>query len=263
MTPTLRLDRVGVRRRGRVILHDISMECQQGTVTSLHGSNGAGKSTLLGVATGLMEPSWGTVQNRSASTSYLPERFNPPSGMSVATYMNWVAGTRGLQRRARYRAVSTTLDSLGFTGPWGPLRLLSKGNLQRVGIASALIGATGLIVLDEPFTGLDAAGTDLVTRAIEDARAMGSTLLVVHHGAAPFAASQSLWLEEGKLTPRSPIRYVIHALTNDSLPALPDTTMVMPASMGRAVINSASDTVEATLRAILSAGWVVEGVERE
>lgn len=264
MTATLRLDTVGVRRRGRVILDDISMECQQGTVTSLHGPNGVGKSTLLGVATGLVAPSWGSVQNRSTRASYLPERFTPPSGMDVTTYMRWIAGTRGIHRRGRDRKIAATLDSLGFSGSWGPLRLLSKGNLQRVGIASALIGGPGLIVLDEPFTAIDTAGIGLVARAMEAVSAEGSTLLVVHHGTTPFSVSQSLWLAEGKVrdAPEPMTQYTIHASAGVDLPVIPSASKITWLSPDRAVITATSDALESVLSALLDAGWKVEEVER-
>lgn len=264
MTPILALDGVGVRRRGRVILNDISMSCASGTVTSVRGPNGAGKSTLLGIALGLMRCSWGTVHNRSTTASYLPERFTPPSGMDVTTYMRWIAGTRGIPPRARDKAISASLDPLGFAGPWGPMRLLSKGNLQRVGIASALVGSPELIVLDEPFTGVDAAGTNLVARAIDTVRSSGSALLLVHHGETPLPVSQSFWLEAGTLRDAapSPTRYVIYASTNSRTPALPDTTTVTPVSKGRVAVLTDSSTLERTLHTILDAGWTVHGVER-
>lgn len=264
MTSILRLDGVGVRRRGRVILNDISMTCEAGTITSVRGPNGAGKSTLLGIATGLMRSSWGTVQNRSATASYLPERFTPPSGMDVMTYMRWISGTRGIPRRARDNAISSSFDSVGFAGPRGPMRLLSKGNLQRVGIASALVGSPELIVLDEPFTGMDVVGMDLVARAIDTVRSSGTALLLVHHGATPFAASQSFWLEAGTLRDAapSPTRYVIYASTTDRMPALPDTTTVTSVSTGRVAVSTDSSTLELALRTVLDAGWAVDGVER-
>lgn len=264
MTPVLNLESVGVRRHGRVILSDITMMCERGSVTALRGPNGAGKSTLLGVATGLVASTWGSVHKGSARTSYLPERFTPPSGLDVTTYLRWVASTRGVPRRARDEAISLSLFSLGFVGPRGPMRLLSKGNLQRVGLASALLGAPEFIVLDEPFTGMDREGTELVAQAIDAARRNGSALLVVHHGAASFSATQSFWLESGTLhgvRPRAD-RYTIYAATNGSLPRLSENTTVVPVSAGRVAVSTDPTTLERTLDAILGAGWTVRGVER-
>lgn len=263
-TVSVILDEVGVRRRGRIILRGVSMRCERGSVTVIRGANGAGKSTLLGVATGLVKPSRGTVVSRNLTTSYLSERFSPPSAMDVRSYMKWIAGTRGVPRRARDKEIAASLESLGFAGSMGPMRLLSKGNLQRVGLASALIGSPELIVLDEPFSGIDSAGEELVARAIGEASAAGSTMLLVHHGKTTVQASQSLWLEEGTLhnASRPSARFDIHAATNANVPDLPQTATATPASHGHVVISTDSSTLEPTLLAIFAAGWTVHGMEQ-
>ncbi|GAA1342712.1 ABC transporter ATP-binding protein [Saccharothrix algeriensis] len=170
----VRLDRIGKRYgRGPWVLADVSLTAAPGEPVVVRGGNGSGKSTLLRIAAGLSRPTTGRVE-RPASVGYLPERFPPGVRLSARDYLRHLAAVRGVP--ARWDLV----EALGFAGdPDAPMATLSKGNAQKVAVAQTF-AATDLLVLDEPWSGLDAAAGAVLAELVATTRA--AVLLTDHHG---------------------------------------------------------------------------------
>jgi ABC-type Mn2+/Zn2+ transport system ATPase subunit len=172
----IQVSRVGKRYgRGPWVLRDVDLTLDPGTLTVFTGGNGSGKSTLLRIIAGVSAPTAGRVHGRPASVGYLPERF--PAGLRLSTraYLRHMAAVRGV-------AVTSALDALGFHGDLSaPMATLSKGNAQKVAIAQAFL-ATDLLVLDEPWTGLDAAASEVLVSMITSSSAV--VLVTDHRGTA-------------------------------------------------------------------------------
>ncbi|ATE53736.1 ATP-binding cassette domain-containing protein [Actinosynnema pretiosum] len=188
----VRLDGVGKRYgRGPWVLRGVDLDVPAGGLVVVAGGNGVGKSTLLRVAAGLVRPDEGRVA-RAGDVGYLPERFPPDVRFSARNYLRHLAAVRGVPGRWEL------VEALGFAGdPDGPMSALSKGNAQKVALAQAL-HARGLVVLDEPWSGLDARAGAALAGLVEAARADGVGVLVTDHTGRELAGARQVVLGGGR-----------------------------------------------------------------
>ncbi|TCB99215.1 ABC transporter ATP-binding protein [Micromonospora zingiberis] len=170
------------RRGGPWVLRSVTIGIGPGEAAVVLGRNGAGKSTLLQLVAGILPPARGRVVDRPAVVGWVPERFPADQPFTVQGYLTAVARVRGLSPAQADRAVRGWLDRLGL-GPFQGVRLaqLSKGTAQKVGLAQALLRPPGLLVLDEPWEGLDAAARELVPEVVGEVLADGGSVLVSDH----------------------------------------------------------------------------------
>ncbi|MGC4744129.1 ATP-binding cassette domain-containing protein [Micromonospora sp. DT201] len=180
----MRLENVWVRyhRQGPWVLRGVDVRIGPGEVAVVLGRNGVGKSTLLQVAAGVLRPGRGRVTGRPARVGWVPERFPADQPFTVARYLTGMARVAGLSAAAADEAVTFWTDRLGLTG-FRSVRLpeLSKGTAQKVGLAQAMLRMPGLLVLDEPWEGLDAATRELVPELISEVLAADGAVLVSDH----------------------------------------------------------------------------------
>ena len=176
---------VGFRRRAVEILKGVDLAVAPGEVFGLLGPNGAGKTTTIKVALGLMRPTSGTVDLAVGGLSrvgYLPENPYFYDYLSGREFLTFCARLFGLESEARSERVAALLEDVDLTTAAGThLRKYSKGMLQRIGIAQALINDPELVLLDEPMTGLDPIGRVEVKRIIERLHERGKTVLFNSH----------------------------------------------------------------------------------
>ncbi|MEU7842233.1 ABC transporter ATP-binding protein [Micromonospora sp. NPDC049114] len=180
----MRLENVWLRyhRRGPWVLRDVDVRIGPGEVAVVLGRNGVGKSTLLQVAAGVLRPGRGRVVDRPVRVGWVPERFPADQPFTVSRYLTGMARVAGLGRSAADKAVTTWTQRLGLDA-FSSVRLpeLSKGTAQKVGLAQAMLRRPGLLVLDEPWEGLDATTRELVPELIDEVLADGGTVLVSDH----------------------------------------------------------------------------------
>ncbi|MCF0093567.1 ABC transporter ATP-binding protein [Micromonospora sp. MH99] len=180
----MRLENVWLRyhRRGPWVLRDVDVRIGPGEVAVVLGRNGVGKSTLLQVAAGVLRPGRGRVVDRPARVGWVPERFPADQPFTVSGYLTGMARVAGLGSSAADKAVTTWTQRLGLDA-FSSVRLpeLSKGTAQKVGLAQAMLRRPGLLVLDEPWEGLDATTRELVPELIDEVLADGGTVLVSDH----------------------------------------------------------------------------------
>ena len=178
-------------RKHKRALDRLTLRVEQGEVFGLLGPNGAGKTTLLKLLLGLIFPSAGsaTILGRPwndvrvhARIGYLPENpyfYDHLTAAEFLNYAGWLCGMDAIARRERYRQL---LEQVGLAESAGmPLRRFSKGMVQRLGIAQALVNDPELIFLDEPMSGLDPLGRRQVRDLILDLRRQGKTLFFSTH----------------------------------------------------------------------------------
>ncbi|MBO4142314.1 ABC transporter ATP-binding protein [Micromonospora tulbaghiae] len=180
----MRLDGVWLRyhRRGPWVLRQVDVAIGPAEVAVVLGRNGAGKSTLLQLAAGVLRPSRGRVADRPPVVGWVPERFPADQPFTVGAYLSAMGRVAGLSGPAADRAVRHWVERLGLTR-FHDVRLprLSKGTAQKVGLAQALLRPPGLLVLDEPWEGLDATARESVPEIIGEVLAGGGTVLVSDH----------------------------------------------------------------------------------
>jgi manganese/iron transport system ATP-binding protein len=194
-TPALLFDDVHVALGGRPVLTGASLRVTEGELLGLIGPNGAGKTTLLRTALGLLRPSSGRVavdgrpvRPGRVPIGYVPQRheFAWDFPISVAnTVMTGLTGRLGLLRRPRvgdWEAVADALDRVKMTSlAERPVGQLSGGQRQRVLVARALALRPTVLLLDEPFTGLDMPTQELLAGLFAGLAHEGRAVVMTTH----------------------------------------------------------------------------------
>jgi ABC-2 type transport system ATP-binding protein len=175
---------------GRPVLNQISFGVGPGRLTGFVGSNGAGKTTTMRIVLGVLDADAGSVlwhgQPASAATrrrfGYMPEERGLYPKMPVQEQLVFLARLHGVSHDGATRRSRELLERLGL-GDRARDRLdsLSLGNQQRVQVAAALIHDPVLLVLDEPFSGLDPVAVDTMTALLRDSAAAQVPVLFSSH----------------------------------------------------------------------------------
>jgi heme exporter protein A len=205
------VDVVGLGRRfgRRIAVRDVSFSVRAGDCLALFGPNGAGKTTLLRVLAGLLRPTSGSarvagvelpggaaaraVVGLISHQSMLYSALTALENVEFAAKLYGVNAPRDAALRALERMrVSDRADS--------PVRSLSRGLQQRVSIARAMVHDPRVVLLDEPYTGLDEAGAAALTDALHTLKCEGASLvLVTHHlGEGLAIASHTAIMRDGR-----------------------------------------------------------------
>jgi ABC-type multidrug transport system ATPase subunit len=166
-------------RRAGWTLRSVEAAVEPGSTTVVLGRNGAGKSTLLQLAAGVLRPARGVVRGRPEVVGWVPERFPADQPFTAGQYLERMARIRG---RCDPAAVAHWIERLLLTEHVDTrLPDLSKGTAQKVGLAQALLVPPGLLVLDEPWEGLDSAARTLIPEIVSEVTAAGGAVLVSDH----------------------------------------------------------------------------------
>lgn len=169
-------------RRDRWVLRDVTIGVEPGEIVVVQGRNGVGKSTLLQLAAGVLRPAGGRILDRPSRVGWVPERFPTDQPFTVERYLHVMASIAGLRGGAASDAVHAWIERL-WLSPFRHVRLgeLSKGTAQKVGLAQALLATPGLLVLDEPWEGLDGPTRDLVPEIVTEVVDGGGCVLISDH----------------------------------------------------------------------------------
>jgi ABC-type multidrug transport system ATPase subunit len=180
-----------VTRRRVDALVDFSMEMRRGEVIGIAGPNGAGKSTLISLLMGFLNPSGGRITIDGAAPrayverrgiSYLTELVNLPPRWKVTATLTRMAVLSGVAQGEVGALVNATQAELGLDEHAAKtVKQLSKGNLQRLGLAQALLGDFDIVVLDEPTHGLDPLWTQRFRDVVAELRRPDRLMLIASH----------------------------------------------------------------------------------
>lgn len=197
LTPAVRLDGVTVRYGEVLALADASLEVAAGQVCGLVGLNGAGKTTMLKVTLGLVRPEAGSVAvdggtpaaaRRTGSIAYVPQDGEIDKDFPLAVRDVVATGRyahQGPLRRASATdraAVDLALERVGLTGLADrQIGALSGGQRKRAFVARAIAQDARLLLLDEPFAGVDTTTQEELTTVLRELAAAGATVLVSTH----------------------------------------------------------------------------------
>ncbi|MFE9930930.1 ATP-binding cassette domain-containing protein [Streptomyces sp. NPDC005533] len=164
------------------VLRGVSMELPPGALVRIEGGNGGGKSTLLRLVAGIDTPTEGRVDGRPRRTAYVPERFPAALPLTAVSYLTHLGRVHGLGRTTAARRAEHWLERFGAAGhARTPMAELSKGTSQKVAVAQALLAEPELLVLDEAWTGLDAAARAELDLAVAERTAAGAAVVFVDH----------------------------------------------------------------------------------
>jgi ABC-2 type transport system ATP-binding protein len=183
--------RTGLLMRRRVALEQLDLDVPAGSIFGFIGHNGAGKTTSIKLMMGLARPSAGdgTLLGRPlghlhslAEVGFLPERPYFYDYLTGREFLDFYARLFDLPRDVRRQRAERLLEQVGLASSGDvQLRTYSKGMLQRIGVAQALINDPKLVVLDEPMSGLDPAGRTLIRNVILSMQADGRTVFFSSH----------------------------------------------------------------------------------
>ena len=186
----LRLDGVVKRFAGHTAVQDLTMEVPPGGIFGLLGPNGAGKTTTIRMIMNVITPDAGRItlfggpasRSLAARVGFLPEERGLYKKMRVLDHLVFFGEVKGLAPRVARARSREWLDRLGLAD-WGTHKVedLSKGMQQKVQFISALLHEPELLVLDEPFSGLDPVNSQVMKDVVVDLARQGRTVLFSTH----------------------------------------------------------------------------------
>jgi len=179
-------------RRGRLLaLEDLNLEVRQGEVFGLLGPNGSGKSTTMKLLLGLVAPTRGTArifgENAGSMAArrrlgFLPENPYFPAFLSGREVLRYYGKLTGLSGRSLELRLESLLELVDLKGAGDRrLRTYSKGMLQRIGLAQALLHDPDLLLLDEPTAGVDPVGSRQIRDLMRMLKSQGKTVIFSSH----------------------------------------------------------------------------------
>jgi heme exporter protein A len=202
----LAVEKVHVWRGDRHVLKGLSFELRPFELLHISGPNGTGKTTLLRVVSGLLRPEQGAVlwfgkpiaQVRSEYQCALVYASHEPALKADLTPLENLRFMIGLKRRVTPSELRSNLECTGVGACADlPVRVLSAGQRRRVVMARVLAAQAPLWLLDEPFTNLDTAGSQLLAALLaEHTKGGGMALVVAHHDLEPSATTRRLELAQ-------------------------------------------------------------------
>ncbi|WP_020574541.1 metal ABC transporter ATP-binding protein [Actinopolymorpha alba] len=217
--PAVRIRNGSVAYAGQRVLAGVELDIVPGDVVALLGPNGSGKSTLIRAILGLVPLTAGSLElfgipagrfRDRARIGYVPQRHTVGGGVP-ATVTEVVASGRLVRRRGGLRpwlgaadraSVAEAIETVGLTEKArAPISALSGGQQRRALIARALAGEPDLLVMDEPFAGVDLANQEILTKTLSALVAQGVTLLLVTHELGPVASliRRTIVLDHGRV----------------------------------------------------------------
>jgi ABC-2 type transport system ATP-binding protein len=190
--PVVQFEQVGKTFAGRRAVADLSFTVRRGEVFALLGPNGAGKSTTVRMLVGVIRPDEGRIDvaiNGTTgstlppeTTGYLPEDRGLYRDIPVLRTLVYFGRLRGLDKTEATRRALAWLERMELADRRDErVDALSKGNQQRVQLIAALIHEPSLVILDEPFTGLDPLSQEFFLSLVSELRAAGTTIVLSAH----------------------------------------------------------------------------------
>ncbi|MFD1713087.1 ABC transporter ATP-binding protein [Amnibacterium flavum] len=186
----LQIDGVTKRFGTRTALDDVSFEVGDGRLTGFVGGNGAGKTTTMRIILGVLSADSGSVSLGGSKLGptdrrrfgYMPEERGLYAKMKVHEQLVYLARLHGVGQKDANANATTLLDQLGLAERAGDtVESLSLGNQQRAQIAAALVHGPEVLILDEPFSGLDPMAVETVLGVLQDVARRGAPVLFSSH----------------------------------------------------------------------------------
>ena len=213
---------------GLVAVDRLDMEVERGEIFGLLGPNGAGKTTTIRMLLDIIKPDEGSIRllghppGREAQEriGYLPEERGLYRDLKLMECLTYLAVLKGMDRKLVRKRAETLLEQVGLEGKGGnKIKALSKGMQQKAQLVATLVHDPELVILDEPFLGLDPVSTEQVKELIWDLRERGKTVVLSTHmmNQVERMCDRILLINEGRRVLYGPLeeikaRYAEHAV---------------------------------------------------
>lgn len=224
-----------------VAVSGLTLQVQRGEVFGFLGPNGAGKTTSIKMLLGMVHPTSGSAsllgrpQNdlqARAQVGFLPEHFRFHDWLTAAEFLSLHGQLHKMPPHRLHKRVGELLDLVNLT-PFADKQLhtYSKGMLQRVGLAQALINEPALVFLDEPTSGLDPVGRRLVRDIIRQLRAQGTTVFLNSHllSEVEITCDRVAFIKHGEVLRTSTVTSLVEGETTVSIRTRGCTPQVLQA----------------------------------
>lgn len=224
------IDNISKRYKTVTAVDSISLQVAAGQIYALLGPNGAGKSSLVRMLVGLTQPDSGTitvsdqqgepVALQPSHFAYLPEDRGLYQDRTIVDNLSYVAKLRGLDKAVYQPRIEQWLQHFDLmTRMNEPMRQLSKGNQQKVQLISTLLHDPDLVILDEPFSGLDPVNQEHVVNVLTELKARGKTVLLSAHQMALVErlADNMLLMSHGRALAQGTLEQIRQALQPERL----------------------------------------------
>lgn len=172
-------------------LHDVSLSIEHGKIFALLGLNGAGKTTLVKLILNLLNPDQGQIKINGIDSKehlsrmgvgFIPEKFSFFNYYTIYGVLNFFGKMKGVPTADLHGQIENALKEFNIYDLKNKqLKTLSKGQLQRVGLCHLLIGDNQLLILDEPFSGLDPLGMRELKEFFKRQKSLGKTIFLNSH----------------------------------------------------------------------------------
>ena len=264
----------------REAVHDVSLTVQRSAIHGLLGPNGAGKTTTLKMLLGLVRPTAGRFEilgapataSQRARLGFLPEQpyFSPQ--LTAGQAMRLYGQLSNVPPDEMDTRIDALLERVGLEGKRSVvISKFSRGMLQRLGIAQALVGSPSVVVLDEPASGLDPVGQRDVRNLMMELRDAGTTVLLSSHQLSEVEAvcDDVTILNQGRVAAKGRIDDLLNVVgqtsirargTGESLPVDVPAATDVATSGGLWVFSVADKDVRTTVDALDDAGWSLVSV---
>jgi ABC-2 type transport system ATP-binding protein len=188
--PILRLEKVTKRYKDHLAVDDVSFEVESGTIFGMLGPNGAGKTSTIRIITTITAPDSGHIyfqgeplnKTHPARMGYLPEERGLYKKMKVGAHLVYLAQLKGLSSSEATRKCKEMLERFEALDWWNKkVEELSKGMQQKIQFIATIVHDPVLLILDEPFTGLDPINSQMIQEEIYRLRDKGVTIIFSTH----------------------------------------------------------------------------------
>jgi ABC-2 type transport system ATP-binding protein len=205
----------------KVAVADLTLTVERGEVFGFLGPNGAGKTTAVKMLLGLISPTNGEGRvlggalgdhRLRARIGFLPEHFRFHDWLTASEFLTLHADLYHMPRSLTQKRVPELLDMVGLTPHASKkLKAYSKGMLQRIGLAQAMLNQPDLVLLDEPTSGLDPVGRRLVRDIIHDLRKQGTTVFLNSHllSEVEITCDRVAFIKHGEVLRTSPLQTLV------------------------------------------------------
>lgn len=188
--PLLDIRNVTKRYNGTTAVDDVSLAVPPGSIFGLLGPNGAGKTSLIRMITQITMPDSGSIfmhgralrQEDTSRIGYMPEERGLYKQMKIGNHLIYLGELRGLSRKDATLRVREWFEKFDIVGWWNKkVDQLSKGMQQKIQFIATVLHDPELLILDEPFSGLDPINAELITQEIFRMKKSGKTIIFSTH----------------------------------------------------------------------------------
>ena len=182
MNEMLKIENVTKKYKNKTVVDNLSLDIKKGEVFALLGANGAGKTTTIKMILGLAKVSEGKITiEEGKKIGYSPETPYFPPYLTAMEVMSYYAGIEGDKRKKDKEYLRSLLEITGLEDTKTKVKDYSKGMIQRLALAQALISDPDILILDEPTAGLDALGRKHNLELLKKFKEQGKTIIINSH----------------------------------------------------------------------------------